>query len=136
MSDQNKAVVQQLYDAMGQGDYGALEELIADDMIEHEEVPGVEPNKQGVIQFFKILRAAFPDLSMDPDDMVAEGERVFVRATMKGTHHGDFMGIPATGKQIEVPVADFLRLKNGKLVEHWGITDTETMMRQLGLIES
>jgi steroid delta-isomerase-like uncharacterized protein len=136
VSEDNKAVVRRLYEAMGAGDFETLEELIADDMVEHEEIPGFEPNKQGTLQFFKILRAAFPDLIMAPDDMVSEGHRVFVRATMTGTQQGEFMGIPATGKHIEVPVADFIRLEDGKLVEHWGITDTETMMRQLGLMES
>lgn len=136
MPDEDKAVVRRLYEAMAQGDYTALDELIAGDMIEHEEIPGIEPGKEGAIRFFKVLKGAFPDLIMVPEDMIAEGQMVAVRATMKGTHQGDFMGIPATGNRIEVPVADFLRLEDGKLVEHWGFTDTETMMRQLGVIES
>lgn len=135
MSDENKAVVRRAYQAVGQGDYETLEELMADDLIEHEVFPGLEPNKQGVIQFFRGMRIAFPDLAMTPEDMVSEGSKVFIRGTMAGTHEGDFMGIPATGKHIEVPFADFMRLENGQLVEHWGVTDMETMMRQLGILE-
>lgn len=128
----NKALVRRAYEAMGKGDFDALGALIADDMIEHEEVPGLEPNKAGVLQFFKMLRSAFPDLTMTADDMVSEGDKVFVRATMAGTHEGDFMGMPATGRKVVVPMADFLRMKDGKLAEHWGVTDMAAMMEQLG----
>jgi steroid delta-isomerase-like uncharacterized protein len=135
MSEQNKAVVRRAYEAMGQGDFGTLEELMADDLIEHEEFPGLEPSKEGVLQFFRMMRAAFPDLSMTAEDMVAEGNMVCVRGTMSGTHSGEFIGIPATGNQISVAFADFMRLEGGKLAEHWGVTDTESMMRQLGVLE-
>ena len=65
--------------------------------------------------------------------MVAEGDKVFIRATMGGTHQGEFMGIPATGKRNEVPFGDFVRFEGGKVVEHWGVTDTGKMMEQLGV---
>lgn len=136
MSEGNKTVVRKLYDVIREGDLEALAAMLADDMVEHEELPGLEPNKDGVIQFFRGMREAFPDLAMDVDDLIAEGDRVFVRATMKGTHRGAFMGIPATGSNVEVPLADFFRIRDGKVAEHWGITDTEAMMRQLGVVES
>jgi steroid delta-isomerase-like uncharacterized protein len=132
MSSDNKALARRAYDAMGKGDFDALAALMADDMVEHEALPGVEPNKDGVLQFFKMLRAAFPDLTMTAHDMVAEGDRVFVRLTMSGTHRGEFMGMPATGRKIAVPMADFLRVQDGKLAEHWGVTDVAAMMEQLG----
>ena len=68
---------------------------------------------------------------MTIEDILAEGDRVVVRAKMSGTHQGDFMGIPATGKRIDVPFADFVRFEGGKVVEHWGATDTGAMMEQL-----
>ena len=68
---------------------------------------------------------------MTIEDILAEGDRVVVRAKMSGTHEGDFMGIPATGKRIDVPFADFVRFEGGKIVEHWSVTDTGAMMEQL-----
>jgi predicted ester cyclase len=78
-----------------------------------------------------MMRAAFRDFAMTIEDMVAEGDKVFIRATMKGTQQGEFMGIPASGKQMAVPCADLVRISGGRILEHWGITDTGAMMRQL-----
>jgi predicted ester cyclase len=64
--------------------------------------------------------------------MIAEGDKVVTRATMSGTNVGEFMGMPASNKKIEVPIADYFRLENGKVAEHWGITDTGIMKEQLG----
>ena len=135
MSEANKEIVRKAYGAMGTGDLDRLADLIDDDLVEHEDFPGLEPNKEGVLQFFKMMRAAFPDLTMTAHDVISEGDRVSIRATMSGTHRGEFMGIPATGRRMDVPLADFMRVSNGRIVEHWGVTDTETMMRQLGVLE-
>jgi steroid delta-isomerase-like uncharacterized protein len=121
---------------MGSGDSGTLEALLADDVVEHEVFPGLEPTKEGVLKFFKIMREAFPDLTMTADDMISEGDRVFVRGTMAGTHRGEFMGMPGTGKRIKVAYADFMRIENGKFAEHWGVTDTAALMEQLGAAAS
>ena len=64
--------------------------------------------------------------------MVAEGDKVFVRATMTGTHTGDFFGMAPTGRSMSVAFADFVRFEQGRVAEHWGVTDTATMMEQLG----
>jgi len=77
------------------------------------------------------LRAAFPDLEMIAEDMVAEGDKVFVRATIRGTHRGEFLGVAATNRRITIPIGDYVRFANGRLVEHWGITDTGALMEQL-----
>jgi predicted ester cyclase len=63
--------------------------------------------------------------------MVAEGDKVFVRATMQGIQRAEFLGIPSKGKPMLVPVADVLRFENGRIVEHWGVMDTGQMMEQL-----
>ena len=68
---------------------------------------------------------------MTIEDILAEGDRVVIRAKMSGTHQGNFAGIPATGKQIDVPFADFVRFEGNKVVEHWGVTDSGAMMEQL-----
>ena len=134
MTTAEKDIVRRVYRAIGEGDLGTLGELMADDIIEHEEFPGLEPNKAGVLSFFEILRGAFPDLSMTPDDLVCEGDKVCVRGTMAGTHSGEFAGIPATGNEVSVAFYDIVRLRDGQIAEHWGLTDSETMMRQLGVL--
>ena len=131
MSDENKALVRRFYEQMSAGNVDVIDELIADDLIEHDEFPGLEPSKAGVRKFFETLRAAFPDLEMIAEDMVAEGDKVFVRATIRGTHRGEFLGVAATNRRITIPIGDYVRFANGRLVEHWGITNTGALMEQL-----
>lgn len=133
MSEENKAIVRGIYEAMNSGDLSGLAETISDSFVDHEELPGYPPTKEGTLQFFRALRDAFPDFRVNVEDMVAEDDKVIIRATMRGTHSGDFMGIAATGKQVQVPMADFLRLENGKVLEHWGVMDNGAMMQQLGV---
>lgn len=133
--EDNKDVIRRIFEAVGRGDMDAVEALLADDLVEHEEFPGLEPNKDGVIRFFTYLRSAFPDLEVTAHHMLADGDLVAMRGTMKGTHQGEFMDIPATGNRLELPFADFFRLEGGKVTEHWGVTDTHVMMTQLGVLE-
>jgi steroid delta-isomerase-like uncharacterized protein len=135
MSEQNKAAVRRAYSAMSNGNFALLADIIADDFVEHETSLGQPPTKEGTLQLFRAMRDAFPDLRFDLHDMIAEGDKVFVRATMNGTQQGEFMGIPATRKQISVPIGDFLRFRGDKVVEHWGVTDSGAMMQQLGIVE-
>ena len=134
MSDGNKEIVRRFYDAVNAGRIEIIDELVADNYVEHEEFPGLAAGREGLRQFFQMFRIAFPDFTMTIEDAVEEGDRVFIRATMKGTHKGEFMGIPATGKQINVPNGDFARFDGGKVIEHWGVTDTGKMMQQLGVL--
>lgn len=81
-----------------------------------------------------MFRAAFPDLQFQINDLVAKGDKVWAYITIRGTHKGQFMDMAPTGKTIEVKGFDIVRLANGKAVEHWGLTDSMTMMMQLGAI--
>ena len=134
MSDDTKSLVRRLYAEVSAGNLDALDELISDDMVEHEETAGLEPTKEGVKQFFAMFRAAFPDLGMEAHEMLAEGDLVCVRGTMTGTHQGEFMGIPPTGKRVEMQLIDIVRVRDGQAVEHWGVTDALSLMQQLGAI--
>lgn len=135
MSEENKALCRRFYaEVMSQGNVNLIDELCSADFVDHEQFPDVSSGVEGVKQFATMFRAAFPDLSFSVDDMVAEGDKVAVRGTMRGTHKGEFMGIAATGKQIEVPTIDFIRFASGKAAEHWGVTDQATMMQQLGVM--
>jgi steroid delta-isomerase-like uncharacterized protein len=130
MSDP-KVIVGQLYERMNSGDLTLIDDLVSDDFIEHEEFPGIPPTKEGLRQLFTGLHAAFENAKFEPDDLIAEGDKVFVRARLTGTHRGEFMGIPATGRTVDVGVADFLRLDGDLIAEHWGVMDSGALMQQL-----
>ncbi len=134
MSEDPKSLMRRLYQEVSAGNLAALDELLADDLVEHEEFPGLEPNKEGVKQFFAMFRSAFPDLRMEPHEMLAEGDLVCARMTVTGTHQGEFMGVPPTGKKIEMEGIDIVRTRDGQATEHWGVMDAMAMMQQLGAI--
>jgi steroid delta-isomerase-like uncharacterized protein len=128
----NKAIARSLYDALNRGDLNAMDDFIADDFVEHEELPGLSPTKEGVKQYFGMIQGAFPDFRFVIDALAAEGDLVIARCRMTGTHRGAFMGFPATGGQINVPLVDFLRVANGRVTEHWGVLDSGALIQQLG----
>jgi len=132
MSTSNKTITARLYTEISRGNLGSIDELLAPDFVEHEVFPGLPPTREGVRQLFEGMRTGFPDLQIAVEDMIAEDDKVFVRASMHGTHNGIFMGIPGSGKSITVPVADFFRFNQGLIIEHWGVSDSGSMMQQLG----
>jgi steroid delta-isomerase-like uncharacterized protein len=134
MSGNPKDVVNGIYDAVSSGDLDRLDDLLADDLVEHEEFPGLEPNKEGVKQFFGIFRSAFPDLQMKAHQVIAEDDLVCARFTFTGTHQGEFMGMPPSGKRVEVQGMDIVRIREGQVIEHWGVMDSGSMMEQLGAV--
>ena len=124
-----------MYDLLSSGDIDGFGALVADDFLEHEETPGLAPTKDGVLQFFRMYRAAFSDLRLEAEDVLPSGDKVVVRATATGTNDGEFMGMPPTGKRIEVPLIDIHRFSDDGLArEHWGVVDMLAMMQQLGLV--
>lgn len=135
-SHDNEAVLRRLYDeVVNGGNLAVVDELVAPDAIEHETVPGVEGGgPQAVRQWIGMARSAFPDFHLDVEDMIAEGDRVAARVTLSGTHQGEFVGMPPTGKHFSVNTIDIVRFADGKIAEHWGVTDNLGMMQQLGII--
>ena len=131
MSDANKAIVGRLYEQLNAGNLGVVDELISDEFVEHEELPGLEPTKEGVRKLFEMFHDAFRDAEFEVDDLIGEGVKVFVRARMTGTHQAEFMGVPATGRTINVGVGEYFRVENNMVVEHWGVMDTGALMQQL-----
>jgi steroid delta-isomerase-like uncharacterized protein len=132
--EQNKAVARRLIeDVFNQGDISLVDELIAPDFVEHEEMPpGTPSGREGNKAATAMLRSAFPDFKATIDDMVAEGDKVVLRLTWSGTQEGEFMGMPPSGKRFSISVFDILRIDGGKIVEHWGQMDQMAMMQQLG----
>ncbi len=134
MSEENKAIVRRSYEAINRNDLDALGEVVASDMTDHVAAPGLAPGLEGMKQFFSSLHAAFSDLRMDAEDVIAEGDKVVTRVRISGTHRGEFMGIDPTGNRVEISGIDILRVADGKIVEHWGNFDDLGMMQQLGVI--
>ncbi|HXV33996.1 MAG TPA: ester cyclase [Gaiellaceae bacterium] len=127
--------MRRVYELISAGDVDGFGEFLADDFVEHEETPGLEPTKEGVTQFFQMYRAAFPDLRMEPQDILASGDKVVARVRVTGTHQGEFLGVPASGERIDVQLIDIIRFGDDGLAhEHWGVFDALAMMQQLGAI--
>jgi len=127
--------IQRLYDLINAGDIDGFGRQLADDFVERDEIPGLPPTKDGVVQYFRIMLAAFPDLRMDVQDSFASGDKAVARLRISGTHQGEFMGIPATGKPVSVNLIDITRFGDDGLArEHWGVADQLAMMQQLGVI--
>ena len=133
-AEENKAIQRRIYEAFSQGNLAVLDELIAPDVISHEErLPGMEPGLEGLKQSLTMFHSAFPNLTMTPEEIIAEGDMVAARIVVQGTNTGEFMGNPPTGKQINFAGFDINRFADGKLVEHWGLTDFPKLMQQLGV---
>jgi steroid delta-isomerase-like uncharacterized protein len=124
-----------MYDLINAGDIDAFGDLLADDFIEHEELPGLSPSKDGVKTFFRMQLSAFPDLRMDVQDIVADGAKVVARVRYTGTQRGEFQGMPATGKSVDVQLVDIFAFDgDGRVREHWGVADQLTLLQQLGVV--
>jgi predicted ester cyclase len=132
--EQNKALMSRVIkEVFNQGKTSPIDELFAPGFVEHEELPpGIAPGREGVKQISSLFRSAFPDLKVKIDDTIVDGDKVVIRCTWSGTHKGEFMGIPQTGRSVSFGVIDIVRIAGDKIVEHWGQMDTMRMMQQLG----
>jgi len=131
----HSSVMRRVYDLINAGDIDGFGNLLADDFVEHEVTPGLAPTKDGVKQFFTMYIAAFPDLHFAVDDILPSGDKVVARVTVTGTNAGEFMGMPATGKSVNVQLIDIIGFGDDGLAhEHWGVVDAMAMMQQLGVV--
>ena len=124
-----------MYGLLSAGDVERFGTMLSDDFVEHEETPGLAPTKDGVLDLFRMYRAGFPDLQMDPEDVLVVGDKGVARVRVTGTHRGEFIGMPPSGKSIDVQLIDIIRFgDDGLAVEHWGVVDVMLMMQQLGAV--
>jgi steroid delta-isomerase-like uncharacterized protein len=132
--EENKARMRRWIDAWNEGNVDAVDEFVSDAYVRHDpnapEVRGPEAEKQ----LMSMYLSAFPDLRFAIEDMVAEGDKVVLRYTIRGTHKGELMGIPPTDKQVTLTATETYRLAGGKIDEQWVNMDALGMMQQLGAI--
>jgi steroid delta-isomerase-like uncharacterized protein len=131
----NAATMRGTYERISAGDISGFGDLIADGFVEHDEIPGLPATKDGLLEYFALLLSAFPDMRMDVEDVIADGDKTVARVRVTATHEGEFMGVPPTGKQVEIQLIDIMRFDGDGLVcEHWGVADMLSLMQQLGVV--
>ena len=128
-----EVVRQVIEQGFNRGNYAALDALVPEQSLEHQD--GLHANREEFKRDIQFLRRGFPDFHLTIEEMVLDGDRVWVRSTARGTNLGPFMG-PPTGKRIEVTVFDECRVQNGQVVEHWGVPDRFTVLAQIGRLPS
>ena len=131
---QNKALVQRYNkEVIESGNMNLLKQILTTDFTNHSALQGMSSGIDGMIYFFTgILHAAFSDIKVDIQDMIAEGDKVTTRKVITGTHQGALMGIPATGRQVAIKVIDILTVENGRIKEHWGENNFGSVIQGLG----
>jgi steroid delta-isomerase-like uncharacterized protein len=132
--EHNKTVVRRFYEGLNTRNLAVIDELIAPDFVDHSAPPGHLPGPQGMHQTVTMFLSAFPDLHWTIEDAVAEGNKVVLRLTARGTHRGAFQGIPPTGKQVTVTGLIISRLADGKIAEEWANRDVLGLLQQLGVV--
>ena len=136
-SDAAKAVVRRnTEEVQSRGNFDVFEELFADDFVDHTPQPNTTPDKKGVRDLYHRLRAAFPDFHADIHWQAADGEMVTTYKTYHGTHLGLFLGVAPTGRKIHFETVDVMRVRNGKITDHWGVANLFSLMQQLGAIKT
>lgn len=134
--DQMKALVRRVPEEMfGEGNLAVADEVFAADFVDHAPLPpGFPEGIAGVKAFVTGLRAAFPDFHYTLEDEIADGDKVVIRLTARGTQSGEFLGMPAMGKQATWTEIHIARVVDGKVAEHWVESDRLGMLQQLGVI--
>ncbi len=134
-TEQNKVLVRRFYDEVfNRKNLAAIDDFLDPNIIEHALPPGLPSGSEGSRQFIGMYLTAFPDMHLTAEDIIAEGEKVVVRLTYRGTHRGELMGIPPTGKQVTVTGIQIVRVANGRIAENWINLDALGMLQQLGVI--
>jgi steroid delta-isomerase-like uncharacterized protein len=135
-AEENKVVMRQYFEgAWEQGNLQLLDELLAPDYVNHNPAtPDMPTGREGVKGVVSMFRSGMPDLKVVIEDMIAEGEKVATRYTLEGTHEGELFGVPPTGKRLSIKSMTVERVSEGKVRDHWRVSDNLEMMQQLGVV--
>ena len=135
MSATNKEIIQAfIEDVLNRKRLDRANDLVKENFVELDPLPGQEQGREGLKAILSVLWSAFPDMHWNVHEMVAEGEKVVTRFVWTGTHRGPFLGIPATGRSVEVKGVVMDRLENGLMADSRILMDTMGLMQQLGVI--
>lgn len=134
-SEENKALVRRFYEEIDKGNIGILDELVAEDYIDHNPppLPGLASGREGLKQAFRIFQQATPGTHRI-EEQIADGDRVVTRLTSTGKHEGDLPGAPRTGNDLKMTSITIHRIANGKLAEKWSEKDVMGYLKQIGVI--
>ena len=134
MSEENKALARRFYEeVMNKKDVNAIDRLCAADFVDHTAMPGQRPGIEGMKESFAMFMRAFPDLRVNIEAMIAEGDIVAARFTITATHSGELMGAPPTGRKVTMHGIDMIRIQAGKAIEAWHQGDDMTVLAGLGV---
>ncbi|HEY7257837.1 MAG TPA: ester cyclase [Gaiellales bacterium] len=134
-AEESKKVVRRFIDEYQTGaSDAAFAELLDPDVVDHSRPPGIARGAEGVRQQFDGFRAGLPDFRATILHQVAEGDLVITHKVFNGTHTGELLGIPPTGREVEILVMDVVRVADGRIVEHWGVVDRLGLLQQLGAL--
>ena len=132
-AQENTRVVSELFDRFFNGrDIQSVEKLVHPDYLFHNGPPGGPKGRDSFVRGMGRVWTSFPDLHFEVRHLVGDGDIVVVRSDVTATHQGDFMGIPATGRSVALGVADFYRLADGVIVEHWDVVDNFSTLARIG----
>ncbi len=131
--EENKKTQERFGKAVNSGNLEKLRDLVSANVVDHDPAPNQGPGAQGYIDFFSMLRKAFPNMEIEVENMVAAEDKVAFAYTLTGTHKGDFMGIAGTNKEIKARGMQISRFENGKMVERWGSSDELGILKQIGV---
>lgn len=133
--EKNKNLVRLYQEIYNSNDLDRLTEVVSEDLLTPNIMPGIPHGLEGAKAAHRIMLTGFPDYQTIIDDMIAEGDKVAARIKMTGTHSGEFMGIPPTGRRISFTGIYFARIAGDKIVEHWGEEDGVSLLQQLGVLK-
>lgn len=136
-AEANKQVVRRFVDEyQTAANEPSFAELLHPEVVDRSRPPGIAEGAEGVRQQFEAFRAAFPDFHAVIHDQIAEGDKVVTRKVFHGTHRGELMGIPPTGREVQIEVIDIVRVEDGQIVEHWNVVDRLGLLQQLGALDA
>jgi len=132
----NIAAQKKFGEAVNSSNYELFKELVAANAVDHDPAPGQVPGPDGYAEFFGMMRTAFPDMKLAVEQLSADEDTVSFAYRVTGTHEGDFMGHPASGKAINIRGMQISKFEDGKMVERWGSSDELGILKQIGVIAS